>query len=138
VKLYSKDNIKVGVVVWFTPTGVMTPPLAQLDQYAVKRMHPYVCTFYDQISGASQWLFLTSDPSRSSNGCVFGKGDKEGAMTEWFEKDSYFVSNNCVEIAKAEEVVKRSQDDSFAQPASVKKEVLDKFGVNVLKKKENQ
>ena len=133
MKIKSKDDMKVGVVVWFLPDGKMTPPKAQLDKYAIARRHPFVCTYYDSASGVSQWLFLTSDEHRADKDCVFKVADKGGTLPEWLEKDSYFVRNNCAEIAKVEDVISLSADDSFAMPALVKEEVLNKFGVVVLK-----
>jgi hypothetical protein len=138
VKIKSKDDMKVGVVVWFLPDGQMKPPKAQLDQYAIVRRHPFVCTYYDSVSGASQWLFLTSDQYRADSGCVFKVTDKDGTLPDWLTKDSYFVRNNCVEIAEVKDVISLSADDSFAMPALVKEEVLNKFGGDVLKKKEDK
>jgi hypothetical protein len=134
MKIKSKDDMKVGVAVWFLPVGKMAPPKADLDNYAKARQHLFVCTFYDSKAGASQWLFLTSDPHRADIGCVFTKDDKVGTIHEWDKRDSYFYRNNCVEIATVEEVIDLSKDDSFAMPALVKEDTLKKFGGDVLKK----
>jgi hypothetical protein len=138
VKIKTKDDMKVGVAVWFLPVGKMTPPKGELDTWAKEKKHLFVCTYYDSKTGASQWLFLTSDTHRGDNGCVFTKGDKVGTIHEWDTRDSHFLRNNCVEIATVEEVIDLSKDDSFTMPALVKVEALNRFGGDVLKKKEDK
>ena len=132
MKITSKDDMKVGVAVWFLPVGKMKPPKGELDEYAKARRHLFVCTYYDSKSGVSQWLFLTSDKHRADSDCVFTKGDKVGTIHEWDTRDSYFLRNNCVKIETVEDVILLSKDDSFAMPALVKEESLKKFGGNVL------
>lgn len=131
MKLSKIEDIQVGVVVWFLTSDMIPAKGDQLDQHALAKLHPYVCTGVSNGGGSSQWLFLTSDQYRGDGGCCFQSVDKEGDAF-WTSKNSYFQRNNCAVSNNPFQLFRLSQNDKSLVVNRVKITALTPFGLDTM------
>ena len=131
MKLNSVDDIQVGMVVWFKTSDMIPLNGKDLDQYALDKLHPYVCTGHKADKSDSQWLLLTKDQYRADVGRVFQAADKEGDHV-WLGTDSYFSCHNCVQVQNPFTVIRLSQNDPSKSVNRVKIAALTKFGLDTM------